>query len=46
MPTVLGFEKAWALAQREKLAVLFILRDGERLTQRATEWWPRDGKNN
>ena len=39
--TVLGFEKAWALAQREKLGVLFILRDGERITVRATEWWPR-----
>ena len=38
--TVLGFEKAWALAQREKLGVLFILREGERLTQRATAWWP------
>ncbi|NDB77256.1 MAG: hypothetical protein EB141_16735, partial [Verrucomicrobia bacterium] len=42
--TVLGFEKAWALAQREKLGVLFILRDGERLTVRATEWWPREAK--
>ncbi len=39
--TVLGFEKAWALAQREKLGVLFILRDGGRLTLRATEWWPQ-----
>ena len=42
--TVLGFDKAWALAQREKFAVLFILRDDERLTLRATEWWPREGK--
>jgi len=42
--TVLGYERAWALAQREKLGVLFILRDGERLTQRATEWWPQDVK--
>lgn len=42
--TVLGFEKAWALAKHEKLGVLFILRDGERLTLRATEWWPRDEK--
>lgn len=42
--TVLGFERAWALAQREKLGVLFILRDGEHLTLRATEWWPRDEK--
>lgn len=39
--TVLGFEKAWALAQREKLGVLFVLRDGGRLTLRKTEWWPR-----
>jgi thiamine biosynthesis lipoprotein len=38
--TVLGFKKAWALAQREKLGVLFILRDGERLTLRATGRWP------
>jgi len=38
--TVLGFEKAWALAQREKLGVLFILRDGERLTQRPTQRLP------
>lgn len=42
--TVLGFEQAWALAQREKLGVLFILRDGERFTQRATDWWPREAK--
>ena len=39
--TVLGFEKAWALAQRETLGVLVILRDGGRLTLRATEWWPQ-----
>ncbi len=42
--TVLGFEQAWALAHREKLGVLFILRDGEHITQRATEWWPRKEK--
>jgi thiamine biosynthesis lipoprotein len=42
--TVLGFEQAWALAEQEKLGVLFILRDGERYTQRATDWWPRDTK--
>lgn len=40
--TVMGFQKAWSLAQREKLGVLFILRDGEGLTTRATEWWPRE----
>lgn len=40
--TVLDFAGAWALAQREKLGVLFILRDGQRLTQRTTEWWPRE----
>ncbi|PAW89557.1 MAG: hypothetical protein B9S33_02915 [Pedosphaera sp. Tous-C6FEB] len=39
--TVLGFEKARALAEREQLAVLFTLRDGERLTLRATDWWLR-----
>ena len=39
--TVLGFERAWALAEREKLGVLFILREGERLTQRPTEWWSK-----
>ena len=42
--TVLGVERAWALAEREKLGVFFILRDGERFTLRATEWWPREGK--
>lgn len=42
--TVLGFEQAWALAQREKLGVMFILRDGERFTERATDWWPREAK--
>ncbi len=42
--TVLGFDRAWALAQREKLGVLFVLRDGERLTLRATVWWPSEMK--
>jgi len=42
--TVLGYERAWALAQREKLGALFIFRDGERLTLRATEWWPPEAK--
>lgn len=40
--TVLGFEKAWALAQREKLAVLFILREGETVRLRTSEAWPKD----
>ncbi|NBV22130.1 MAG: FAD:protein FMN transferase, partial [Proteobacteria bacterium] len=38
--TVLGFEQAWALAQRERLGVLFIVRHGERLEVRATAHWP------
>ncbi|MBI5800928.1 MAG: FAD:protein FMN transferase [Verrucomicrobia bacterium] len=44
--TVLGFERAWALAQREQLGALFILRNGERLTARSTDCWPGEaGKN-
>ncbi len=42
--TVLGFERGWALAEREQLGVLFIVRVGERFTLRATGWWPRVGK--
>lgn len=42
--TVLGFEKAWALAQREKLGVLFILREGTQFKLRATQWWPGEAK--
>ncbi|MEN9573819.1 MAG: Thiamine biosynthesis lipoprotein ApbE precursor [Verrucomicrobiota bacterium] len=42
--TVLGFERAWALAEREKVGVLFILRHGERFTLCATDGWPREGK--
>ncbi len=38
--TVLGFERAWALAQREQLGVLFILRHGDKLEVRATPHWP------
>ena len=38
--TVLGFEQAWALAQREKLGVLFIVREGTQFKVRATEWFP------
>mgnify|MGYP003343615061 CR=1 FL=1 len=34
-------KEAWALAQREQLAVLFILRHGEQLEVRATPAWPR-----
>lgn len=41
---VLGFERAWALAEREQLGVLFIQRHGERLTSRATERWPQPPK--
>ena len=36
---VLGFEQAWALVQREKLGVLFILRSGDKLELRATPHW-------
>ncbi|KAF0177287.1 MAG: thiamine biosynthesis lipoprotein [Limisphaerales bacterium] len=39
--TVLGFERAWALAEREKFGVLFILRDDERLVPRRTSHWPQ-----
>lgn len=39
--TVLGFDRAWALAEREKLGVLFVLRDGERLETRTTRAWPK-----
>ncbi len=42
--TVLGFERAWALAEREKLGVLFILRHGDKLEVRATPHWPKPGK--
>ena len=42
--TVMGFEKAWALAQREKLGVLFILRHGDKLEVRATPHWPERPK--
>ncbi len=42
--TVLGFERAWASAEREKLAVLFILRLGERLETRTTSAWPKPVK--
>lgn len=37
---VLDFERAWALAEREQLAALFILRHGEKLEVRATARWP------
>jgi thiamine biosynthesis lipoprotein ApbE len=42
--TGLGFEKAWALAQREQLGGLFILRHGDKLEVRATPHWPEPGK--
>jgi len=38
--TVLGVEKARALAEREQLAVLFTLRHEEKLEVRATPAWP------
>lgn len=44
--TVLGFEKAWALAQRERLGVLFILREGMGFRLRGTEWWPAEVEQN
>lgn len=39
--TVLGFEQAWALAQREQLGVLFMLREGATMKARATPQWPQ-----
>lgn len=38
---VLGPERAWALAQREKLFVLLVVRDGSQLTVRQTDGFPR-----
>lgn len=42
--TVLGLEKAWALAEREKLGVFLTLRDGDKLEVRATAHWPAAAK--
>ncbi len=38
--TVLGFEQAVALAEREHLAVYFILREGDALRTHTTKSWP------
>jgi len=42
--TVLGFEQAWVLAEREQLAVFFTLRHGDKLEARATARWPAVAK--
>lgn len=42
--TVMGFERARALAEREKLGVFLTLRDGDKLEVRATAHWPAAAK--
>jgi hypothetical protein len=40
----MGFERARALAEREKLGVFLTLRDGDKLEVRATAHWPAAAK--
>ena len=42
--TVLGFERAWALAEREQLGAIFILRHEGKLTVHSTSHWPQNAK--
>ena len=39
-----SFERAWALAEREGLGAIFILRYEGKLTVRSTSHWPQNAK--